>query len=128
MGPKLFEYAEFNDAVWFFCFRPETPFLGKFSPKNQICQFKLKFGTKTNSNIQNSKVVFTFSVLNRKYTFWANLVQKIKIVSLSWNLVPRLIRIYNIQWWYHFFLFWSGNNLFGQVWSKKSKLSDSAQI
>ena len=128
MGPKLFEYAEFNDAVRFFCFRPETPFLGKFSPKNQICQFKLKFGTKTNSNIQNSKVVFTFSVLNRKYTFWANLVQKIKIVSLSWNLVPRLIRIYNIQWWYHFFLFWSGNNLFGQVWSKKSKLSDSAQI
>ena len=128
MGPKLFEYAEFNDAVRFFCFRPETPFLGKFSPKNQICQFKLKFGTKTNSNIQNSKVVFTFSVLNRKYTFWANLVQKIKIVSLNWNLVPRLIRIYNIQWWYHFFLFWSGNNLFGQVWSKKSKLSDSAQI
>ena len=128
MGPKLFEYAEFNDAVRFFCFRPETPFLGKFSPKNQICQFKLKFGTKTNSNIQNSKVVFTFSVLNRKYTIWANLVQKIKIVSLSWNLVPRLIRIYNIQWWYHFFLFWSGNNLFGQVWSKKSKLSDSAQI
>ena len=128
MGPKLFEYAEFNDAVRFFCFRPETPFLGKFSPKNQICQFKLKFGTKTNSNIQNSKVVFTFSVLNRKYTFWANLVQKIKIVSLSWNLVPRLIRIYNIQWWYHFFLFWRGNNLFGQVWSKKSKLSDSAQI
>ena len=28
-------------------------------------------------------VVFTFSVLDRKQHFWANLVQKIKIVSLS---------------------------------------------
>ena len=32
------------------------PFLGKFGPKNQNCQFKLKFGTKTNSNEQNSFV------------------------------------------------------------------------
>ena len=29
----------------FFRFRPEAPFLGKFRPKNQNCQFKLKFGT-----------------------------------------------------------------------------------
>ena len=28
----------------FFYFRPEIPFLGKFGPKNQNCQFKLKFG------------------------------------------------------------------------------------
>ena len=31
--------------------------------------------------------MFIISVLNRKYHFWANLVQKIKIVSLSWQLV-----------------------------------------
>ena len=31
-----------------------------------------------------------FSVLDPKYSFSANLVPKIKIVSLSWNLVPRL--------------------------------------
>ena len=47
------------------------------------------------------------------------LLQKIKIVSLGWNLALRLIRIYIIQWWCSFFLFltrsiiFSGNlNLF----------------
>ena len=59
-------------------------FLRKFGQeKNQNCQFKLKFGTLTNLNMQNSVVVFTFSILDQKHTFWANLVQKIKIVSLS---------------------------------------------
>ena len=66
-----------------FCFRPETPFLGKFGPKDQNRQFKLKFGNKTISNVQNSMVVFTFSVLDRKHPFLANVVQKIKIVNLS---------------------------------------------
>ena len=49
----------------------------------QICQFKLKFGSKTNLNMQNSMVVFAFAVLEQKYLFWANLIQKIKIVSLA---------------------------------------------
>ena len=52
-------------------------------PKYQNCQFKLKFGTYANSNMQNSTVMFTFSVFDWKYPFWANLVQKIKIVSSS---------------------------------------------
>ena len=109
-----------------------------------------------------------FSVSDRKYPFLANLDKNIKIVRLSWNLVPRLIRISRIQWWcslFPFFRFWleipflgklgpknkiislnwnlvprliricrvqwwcspfpflTGNNLFGQNWSKKSKLS-----
>ena len=67
----------------FFCFRVETPFFSKFGPKNQNCKFKLKFGTWINSNMQNSMVVFTFSVLEWEHRFWANYVQKIKIVSLS---------------------------------------------
>ena len=33
-------------------------------------------------NMQNSAVMFTFSNFDRKYHFWATLVQKIKIVSL----------------------------------------------
>ena len=45
------------------------------------------------------------SVFDRKHPFWANLVQKVKIVSLSWNLVPRLIRICRIQWCCSVFLF-----------------------
>ena len=51
-------------------------FWGKFSPKYHNCQFKLKFGTYTNSNTQNLVVMFTFSDVDWKHSFWANLVQK----------------------------------------------------
>ena len=106
-----------------FCFRVEIPFLGKFGPKNQNYQFKLKFGTYTNSNMQIWMMLFIFFVFKWKYPFWANLVQKIKIISLSWNLVPRLIRICWSQWWCSLFLFLIGNMLFGQIWSRKWKWS-----
>ena len=36
------------------------PFLDNFGPKNQNCQFKLKFVTKTNSNMENSIHFFCF--------------------------------------------------------------------
>ena len=42
---------------------------------------------------KNSMVIFTSSVFNRKYSFWEKLVQKIKIVSLCWNLVSKMISI-----------------------------------
>ena len=67
-------------------------------------------------------VLLTFFVSDEKHTFWENLVQKIKIVSLCWNLVHRIIRISKIPWWCSLFSFSTGNNLFGQVWSKKLKL------
>ena len=63
-------HAEFNCGVYFFSFRVETPFLGKFGPKNQNCHFKLKFCTWTKSNMQNSIVVLTFPVLYRKHPSW----------------------------------------------------------
>ena len=50
------------------------------------------------------------------------------MVTLSWSLVPTLIRTCRIQWWCSFFLFLIGNTLFGQIWSKKSKLSLWAEI
>ena len=87
---RLIRICKFNGDAQFFRFRPEIPFLGKFGPKNQTYQFKI--GTKTNLNMQNSMVMF-FSVIDWKYPFWANLVQKIKFVNLSWNLADRLIRI-----------------------------------
>ena len=37
----------------------------------------------TNLNMQNSMVMFTFSVLDRKKPFWGNLIREIKIVSLK---------------------------------------------
>ena len=77
----------------------------ELGPNNQNCEFKLKFVTQSNSNMQNSIVKFAFAVFNWKYRFWANLIQKIKIVSLTLNLVPRLIRICRIQWWCSLFPF-----------------------
>ena len=62
-----------------------------FGPKNQSCHFKLKFGTFTNLNMRNSMMMVTFSVLYRKYCFWTNLDRKIKIATLSWNLVLTLM-------------------------------------
>ena len=73
-------------------------------------------------------VVFTFSVLDQKTPFWANLVFKIKIVSLSGNLVPRPIWICIIQWWCSLFSVFDRKYLFGEIWSKKPKLFVRSEI
>ena len=78
-----FEYLEFGGFFHFFLFRQQIPFLGKLGPKNQNFQFILKFGSWTNSNMQNSMAMFNFSNFYRNYPFWAHLVQLIKIVRLS---------------------------------------------
>ena len=62
-----------------------------------------------------------FSLLGRKYLFWANLIQTSKIVWLRWNLVFTLIQICWIWWWCSFVLLWTWDILFRQTWSKKIK-------
>ena len=52
----------------------DTPFYDNLFQKNQNCQFILKFGTWTNSNMQNSMAMFNFFVFYWNYYFWANLV------------------------------------------------------
>ena len=69
-----------------------------------------------------------FSVLDQKNPFLANLVQKIKIVTLNWHLVARLILIYGIQWLCSLFLFFTINKFLGQIWSKNSKLIVQSEI
>ena len=54
------------------------------------------------------------SVFNWKYHFWVSLVQKLKIISLSWNFAPRLIQICRILWWCSLFLFLTGNTCSGK--------------
>ena len=78
--------------------------------------------------MQNSMMLLTFFVFDWKYSFWANLVQKVKIISFIWNLVPKLVRVCRIQWWCSLFWFLTGNTLFGQIWSIWSELSDQAEI
>ena len=60
-----------------------------------------------------------FSVRPEILLFFANLVQIIKIVSLSWNLVAWLIQICKIQWWCSRLSFLAKDTLFGQNWAKK---------
>ena len=118
--PRLIRICRTHWCYSLFCFWVEILFLGKFGPKNQNCHFKLKFGTYTNSNMQNSMVMFSFSVFDRKYPFWANLVQKVKIVSWSWNLVPRLNRICWSQFCCSLFSILTRKAVLGQIWSKLS--------
>ena len=56
-------------SSFFFYLRPDTSLFSKFAPKNQNCQFKLKFGTQTNSNVQNAIVIFTFPFSTGKILF-----------------------------------------------------------
>ena len=55
--------------VFAFCFQPEAPFLGKFGLENQNFQFKVKFGTDTNWNMQNSMVMFILFYFGLKTPF-----------------------------------------------------------
>ena len=70
------------------------PFLANFVQNVKIASLKAKFGSYSNSNMQNSVMLFIFFVFNQKYPFCANFVQNVKIISLSWNLVPKLIKIF----------------------------------
>ena len=126
---KLFIWRNLNMPISMVVFTFST-FDGKhFVQKIKIVSLSwnpvlwLKLATKPNSNMQISIVVFTCSILDGKDSFLANLVQKIKKNFLRWNLVPTLIRISRFEWWCSLFLFLTGNTLFGQIWSKKLKLS-----
>ena len=77
----------------------------------------------TDLNMQSSMVQFIFSDLDWKYPFGANLVQKFKIVSLSWNLVSRLIWICRIQWCCSLFMFFTGNTFLGANFILEAEVS-----
>ena len=72
-------------------------FLGNF-PWLPWIHLKLKFLHLDLFEYAEFMLVFILSALDWKYPVWANLVRKIKIVSLSWNLVPRLFQICKIRW------------------------------
>ena len=122
MIPRLNWRSRFQWRCLLFPFSTGNALFGQIWAQNSKL-FRVKFRPKTNSNwnMQNSMVVFTFSVFERKYPFWANLFQKITIVSLSWNLVLGLIRLCRIEWC-SLFPFSIGNTLFEQI------LSVSAEI
>ena len=106
----------------FFHFRTETLFSGKFVPKNQNYQFKLKFAAQTNSNMQNSMVLFTFSVSDRKYRFLSKFGTKIQNCFFNVEFSTYIdLNTYNSLVLFNFFL-QTGNTLCGQIQSKKQKI------
>ena len=91
--PDYFEYEEFIADVHFFCFCLEVSLFRKIVSKNQNC---------LSQNLKHRLIpiicgiqwwFWFFHFLNWKYPFWINLVQKFKIISLSWHLIPRLFWI-----------------------------------
>ena len=108
MDWKTFKCDIYDKQDFFYLF-------GKFSQTFLNCLLKMKFGIQFKSNMLHLMGIFTFSVLDQKYPFWAY-----KICCFKWNLVPRLIRISWIRCWLSRFV-WSNNTLFGQIWFKKWK-------
>ena len=80
----------------------------------------LTFTTKTQALLVLGQLVL-FSTGNT--FFWINLVQKLKIISLSSNFVPRLIQICTIPWWCSLLLFSAGNTFLGRFDAIYQKLS-----
>ena len=72
-------------GVHLFWFRSKKAFLGKSGQKNQNCQFSRKFGTKTNLNMWNSIMIFTFSVFDRKYLFRKIWSKKSKLLKVKFD-------------------------------------------
>ena len=56
-----------------------NPFWVNLVKKKENCQFKLKFGTKTNLKKWNSMMMSTFSAFDHKCLSWANLVKNSKM-------------------------------------------------
>ena len=73
--------------------------------------FELKFTTQKTNGCSPWNAG---SVFNWKHLFWVNLVQKLKTINLSWNFVPRLIKICRIPWWCSLFLFSTVKSFLGK--------------
>ena len=65
--------------------------------KMQLCLSAPMQKNNIESNHHDHIQTCDFSVLDWKYPFTTNSIQKIKILFLSWNLVPTLIRICKCQ-------------------------------
>ena len=57
----------------FWDFNPKCSFWANLVAKFKIFSCKLKFGTKTGWNKQNSMAMFTFADFSWEYVFWATL-------------------------------------------------------
>ena len=102
---------EIDGDVHLFIFRAKILFLGKFGSKIQNCLFNMKF----NSNMPNSMVAFTFSVLDQKYYFCQICSKNQKLFEVKFGI--QTLRIWRINY--------DDNCRFRKCLSQLSKLSTS---
>ena len=100
------------------------PFLGKFDPKNENCQFKLKFATYIDSKMKNSKVMFIFSLFYRNYLFLEKFVPENQSCFLKLKFRTQTDSNLGFKVNFHFFfLFQVENTLFGLILVQKLKIA-----
>ena len=108
-----FEYIEFKGDVQFFPFLTGyILFWQIWSQNSKFFLFKVKLGNQRNSSMQNSVAIFNFFCFPLEISCLGKFGPKIKTVSLSWNLVYRLIPICQIQLWFLIFLISTRNIIF----------------
>ena len=117
--PTLIRICRIQWCCSLFPFLPKIPFLGIFGLKNQNCQFKLKFGTYNNSNMQNSMVMLSFWP---EIPFLGKSGPKNKNCHFRLKFGNRLIWLSKIQWRCSLVLFSTKDTIFGQIWLKKIKI------
>ena len=72
------------------------------------------------NSINYNRSIYSIYHLYTQHIYWANLVHKFKIVSLSQIFGTRLTQVCRIQWWCSLLLFLqSGNTLLGKLGPKK---------
>ena len=74
--PRVIRIGRIQWWYSLFLFRPKIFFWKKFDPKNEICQFKLKFGTQNNLHLQNSLAIIHSFCLLREIPFLVKILPK----------------------------------------------------
>ena len=111
-------------VVIFFCLELEIPFLGKLVQKIKIVSLSWNVVPRLILICQIKWWVHCF-YFRSKTLFWVKFGLKNQNCQfkLKLYLLLSLIQVCRIQCWCSLFLFLTGNTLFGQIWSKNSKLS-----
>ena len=114
-----------NWGIWIiYCWIYGLPKLQLYFIDGRLDQLKKRYTRITANSIRIWKIQRWCSLSS----FSVNLDQKFKIISLCWNLVPRLIWIYRIQWCCSLFLFSTAKTFLGKIWAQNSKLPLQTEV
>ena len=125
--PRLTWIRRIQWSRSFFSFLEEKYSFGdKFDPLGPNLPQKEYFRSKTEKVNTTIEIPLKYTIENPEIPFLSKFGPKNKIVSSSWNLVLRLIRLCRIQCWRSLFPLSTGNTIFGQIWSQNWKIVSSS--